>query len=399
MKNVFRIKSLSVLIMLSIVFTFMTGCSEKLSPETTPSELATTAQVTETETSATTTSSEEIEPTHGPLSTAVVTDRIVDNNGQLSIDGTNIVNASGEPIQLTGMSTYGLNAIGSFLNADTVQTLVQDWGCDVIRLAMYTEGNSDGYIQDPDKYFEKACEDIDLCIDNGVYVIIDWHILYDGDPNQYKTEAIDFFSRISAIYGNTPNIIYEICNEPNGQHFDDESQAVDWESSIRPYAVDLVSTIRENDPDNIIIVGTANWSQDVDLASLDPIDDDNLMYTVHFYAGSHGQEYRDKVQTAIDNGCAVFCTEWGTTSDTGAGELDLEESDAWLDFFDENNISWCNWSIGGSATESSNALRFISNILTVEEKYQGHWPDEFLSDSGYYVRSRLLGIPYVPLEE
>ena len=292
------------------------------------------------------------------------------------------------------MSTYGMNAIGDFLNEDTVQTLAEDWGCSVIRLAMYTMGTPDGYIHDPDKDFTKMCECIDLCVDQGVYVIVDWHILFDGDPTQYQAEAIDFFDRISALYADCPNVIYEICNEPNGMRYDDETQPVDWDNCIRPYAEEVIDAIRANDEDNIIIVGTSTWSQDVDIAAQNPLEGDNLMYTLHFYAGSHGQDHRDRVVAAVEAGLPIFCTEWGTTRDSGAGEVFYEESYAWLSLLEEYNISWCNWSIGGSNTEASNALKFISNILTVQEKYEGHWPDEFISRSGLFVRDMILGRPF-----
>ena len=148
------------------------------------------------------------------------------------------------------------------------------------------------------------------------------------------------------------------------------------------------------DPDNIIIVGTPSWSQDVDEASLNPIDAENIMYTLHFYAGSHGQDHRDKVQTALDNGLPIFCTEWGVSMDSGNSGVFYTETLEWMDFLAENNISWCNWSIGTAILESSNALRLYSNRFTIEQKIQGHWPDEMISDSGLFVRSLILGTDF-----
>lgn len=399
MKNKMFIRLFATVSALSI---FMASCSRSLPEETLPAVPATTTTIAE-ETEAVveeTTEETTIEETTVPeeeelvFSTAVVTERVVDNNGQLRVEGTNLVNEQGNPIQLKGMSTYGLNGMVNFVNKDTVQTLAEDWGCSVIRLAMYTMGTSDGYVQNPEEYYNQIVNYVQLCIDQGVYVIVDWHILFDGDPLEHKAEAIDFFDRISELYGEYPNVIYEICNEPNGDCYDAIGTPVTWENNIKPYAEEVIATIRANDPDNIIIVGTSTWSQDVDIAALDPIDGDNLMYTFHFYASSHKQEFRDKVQFAIDNGLPIFCTEWGTTSNTGNGTVNVEESMIWLDFLAENNISWCNWSIGGYVTESSNALKYVSDILTIEEKLAGHWPDKFISRSGLFVRCMILGIPY-----
>ena len=201
------------------------------------------------------------------------------------------------------------------------------------------------------------------------------------------------------MYGEYPNVIYEICNEPNGEMIDDPEQAVDWNNTIRPYAEEVIAAIRENDPDNIIIVGTPNWSQDVDEASLNPLSGDNIMYTLHFYAGSHGQDLRDKAQTALDNGLPIFITEWGTSQDSGGGGVYYEETNEWMEFINENGLSWCNWSIGGSNTESSNALRLYSNNFTVEQKIAAHWPDEMLSPSGLFVRALILGQDFEIPEE
>ena len=351
-------------------------------------------------TEATEATTEETEPKHGPFSTPVVTERPVDINGQLRVENNTLVNEAGEKYQLRGMSLSGINITGTFFNPDTCQTLSQDWGCNVVRIAMYTLGSGGGkaYIADPEKFFTLMCEDIDICVEQGIYCIVDWHILFDGDPLQYKDEAVDFFSRISAIYCDCPNVIYEICNEPNGESLADPDQQVGWENCIKPYADEVIAAIRANDPDNIILVGTPNWSQYPGDVLSDPIDDPNVMYTIHFYAASHGQEFRDRYQEAADAGVPLFASEWGTSADSGGGIVDFEASDVWLDFLDSNNISWCNWSIGSSVSESSNALKMMSDILDITEKHAGHWPDEFISRSGLYVRSKLLGIPYVPEE-
>ena len=295
------------------------------------------------------------------------------------------------PVQLKGMSSGGLQSCFQFFNDDVCDTLIQDWGCTVIRLAMTSHGLDNGYTYFPDRYFNEVCGYMDTLIEHGVYVIVDWHILFDGDPTEYQEDAVDFFSRISALYGDYPNVIYEVCNEPNGMRFDDPESPVDWDNCIKPYAETVIAAIRENDPDNIIIVGTPTWSQDVDVASLNPIDGDNIMYTLHFYAGSHGEDHMDKVRTAVANGLPIFCTEWGTSLDSGNSGVFYTETLEWMALLDEYNISWCNWSIGTAILESSNALRLYSNRFTVEQKIAGHWPDEMLSDSGLFVRSLILG--------
>lgn len=390
-----RSRVLPVVASLAICFSLVVGsCSSKLPPETLPAPTQTTAEtILETETVPVETAAE-TEPSLGPLSTPQVLDVPVELYGQLRVEGTNLVSESGEPVQLRGMSSGGLQSCFQFFNDDVCDTLIQDWGCTVIRLAMTSHGLDNGYTYFPDRYFNEVCGYLDTMIEHGVYVIVDWHILFDGDPTEYQEDAIDFFSRISALYGDYPNVIYEVCNEPNGMRYDDPDSPVDWDNCIKPYAESVIAAIRENDPDNIIIVGTPTWSQDVDEASLNPIDGDNIMYTLHFYAGSHGQDHRDKVQTALDNGLPIFCTEWGVSMDSGNSGVFYTETLEWMEFLEANNISWCNWSIGTAILESSNALRLYSNRFTIEQKVQGHWPDEMLSDSGLFVRSLILGTDF-----
>ena len=390
-----RSRALYSLVSLLIVSSMiMASCSSRLPAETVPLTPPTTVQTTAETSESVTIETEEAEASFGPLSTAQVTDIPVELYGQLRVEGTQLVSESGEPVQLRGMSSGGLQSCFQFFNDDVCDTLIQDWGCTVIRLAMTSHGLDNGYTYFPDRYFNEVCGYLDTLIDHGVYVIVDWHILFDGDPTEYQEDAVDFFSRISAIYGDYPNIIYEVCNEPNGMRYDDPESPVDWDNVIKPYAETVIAAIRENDPDNIIIVGTPNWSQDVDAASLNPINDDNVMYTLHFYAGSHGQDHMDKVITAVNNGLPIFCTEWGVSLDSGNSGVFYNETLEWMDLLNEYNISWCNWSIGTAILESSNALRLYSNNFTIEQKIQGHWPDEMLSNSGLFVRSLILGTDF-----
>ena len=385
-----------ILCAILVMSAVLSGCSYKLPAETLPSEIPTNPTETTpppTETVATPTPTPE--PLHGPCSTAVVTEMPVAKYGQLSIDGPNIVDENGEIVQLKGISTYGLNQCSAdFFNAETVKTLAEDWGVEVLRIAVQTESeDGNDYINDSETYFNLACQITDLCIDQGIYVIIDWHITTDGDPNEYKEAAVDFFSRYSALYCEQPNVIYEICNEPGGFVFDDEDEEekVTWDDCIVPYAEDLIEVIRENDPDNIIIVGTPSLCRDVDTASDDPIDEDNIAYSFHFSAGTDGEKQLGYLQEAIDNEVCVFVTEWNTTDATGTSVLYLDEAKEWLAFLDENNISWCCRAIGGPANEYSNALIFNTELLTDEEKLAGHWPDEFISRSGRFLRCMFIG--------
>ena len=258
-------------------------------------------------------------------------------HGALHVDGLQIKDENNQPFTLRGASTHGMHwGDGeTFLNKTAFQNLRDEWGVNMVRLVSYVTqgGYTEGSKDKLDKHIREGVSDL---TDLGMYAIIDWHV-HAENPNDKKSEAIQFFDTYSKMYKDQSNIIYEICNEPTG---------TPW-NQIRPYAVDVINTIRANDPDAIIVVGTNTWSQDVDEVATNggKIDDPNVMYTIHFYSGTHGESLREKVRTALKAGTPVFCTEFGVCDASGNGGFDLEEADRWIDFFEENGISYCCWSL------------------------------------------------------
>jgi len=274
----------------------------------------------------------------------------VERYGRLRVENLQLVGQDGKPVQLRGFSTHDIAGFDWLLSPEYLQQLIHVFHADVIRLAMYTERTGTGYIANP-RTFDLMQQVIDDTEKAGLYCIVDWHILSDGNPNKYKAQALDFFSRMSQKYAGRKHVIYEICNEPNGD-------SVTWDTEIRPYAVEVLAAIRKNDPTALVLVGTPHWSCDVDIAAQNPIADPNLMYVFHFYAGSYGQERRDRITQALKV-IPLFCSEWGTTADTGDGPPFPQETKAWLDFLDAKRISSCNWSF---STEAEGSAAFISSF-------------------------------------
>ena len=268
-------------------------------------------------------------------------------HGALHVDGLQVKDKYDQPFTLRGASTHGMHwGDGeTFLNKTAFQNLRDEWGVNMVRLVSYvTQG---GYTQGSKDKLDKHIQDgVSDLTDLGMYAIIDWHV-HAENPDDKKSEAIQFFDTYSKMYKDQSNIIYEICNEPTG---------TPW-NQLRPYAVDVVNTIRANDPDAIIVVGTNTWSQNVDEVATNggKLNDSNVMYTIHFYSGSHGESLREKVRTALKAGTPVFCTEFGVCDASGNGGFDLEEADRWIDFFEENGISYCCWSFS-KKNESASML-------------------------------------------
>lgn len=294
----------------------------------------------------------------------------VETHGALSVNGNQIVNQHGKPAAFAGPSLFwsntGWNA-DRFYNADVVAYVQRDWNATIIRAAMGTEKNG-GYESNPEENIAKVELVVDAAIAEGIYVIIDWHA-HRAEKN--PAAALEFFEHMAKKYSSAPNVIYEIYNEPLAD--------TDWSKTVKPYAEKIIAKIRAIDPDNLIIVGTQTWSQDVDKAAADPIKGfENIAYALHFYAGSHKQELRDKAKKALDSGIALMVTEWGSVNANGEGDIDREETQRWLDFMREHNLSHCKWALNDKKESAS--------MLKPGTKPDGNWTDADLTVAGLFVK-------------
>jgi endoglucanase len=257
-----------------------------------------------------------------------------------------------------------------YYNSEVVHWVKQDWNAMLIRAAMGVEDNG-GYIAFPTQNKAKVIAVVDAAIANDMYVIIDWH---SHRAEAYEAEAVAFFTEMATLYGEYDNVIYEVYNEP--------LNTTSWSETIKPYAEAVIAAIRAIDPDNLIIVGTPTWSQDVDVASRNPITGyDNIAYALHFYAATHKQSLRNKASTALNNGIALFATEWGSVSNTGDGEIDAAETQTWLAFLATNNISHANWALNDKK-EGASALKAGASVT-------GGWSDDDLTSSGLLVKDMI----------
>ena len=295
-------------------------------------------------------------------------------NGRLSVRGTQLVDEKGEAVQLKGISTHGLAWFPQYVNEELFGELRKEWNASLIRLAMYT-AESGGYCTDGNKEELKELirRGVEYAARQDMYVIVDWHILSDNDPNLHKAEALAFFDEMTKEFAGCDNVLYEICNEPNG--------GTSW-AEIKSYASEVIPVIRANDADAVIIVGTPNWSQYVNEAAADPLEGfDNIMYTLHFYAATHTDSLRNTMTAAIDAGIPVFVTEYGICDASGNGGIDEAQADAWMQVMDEYKVSCAAWNL--SNKEETSAV-FRSSV----DKVSG-FTEEDLSDSGRWLYGML----------
>jgi endoglucanase len=293
-------------------------------------------------------------------------------HGRLKVEGTRLLDANNQPYALRGMS-FGWSCFWPrFYTAGTVDWLYKDWNCSVLRAAMGVEPKG-GYIDNPvgSKALIEAV--VDGAIKSGVYVIIDWH-----SHHVNLEEAKTFFGEMAAKYGKYPNIIYELFNEP---------AEADW-PEVKAYAEAVIKVIREKDPDNIILVGCPKWDQEIQLPAADPIKGyKNLMYTMHFYAGTHKQWLRDRTDAAIKAGLPVFISESAGMEASGDGPIDSREWRLYIDWINKNNLSWITWSVSDKDETCS--------VLNTSASSTGHWKEGDLKESGVKIREYLKAYPPV----
>ena len=304
---------------------------------------------------------------------------IVSKNGRLQVEGNTVMNQFGDPACLAGNSIFWSNFSDGavFYVPETVDKLASDWNSSIIRAAMGVE-EPGGYVDNNGQFatreFNKVTTIIDAAIANDIYVIVDYH---SHAAEESVDEAVVFFDQISSLYGDNDHIIYEVYNEPINQS---------W-PTIKAYAETVIAAIRANDPDNLIVVGTPFFSQQVDVASNDPISDPNVAYTLHFYAGTHGQSLRNRAITAMNNGIALFVTEWGTVNASGDGAVATDSVNTWMNFCRTHNLCHANWSITdkdeGSAVVAAN--QGVNGLINDNLTASGLFVRDIVSDWSVFV--------------
>jgi endoglucanase len=294
--------------------------------------------------------------------------------GQLRVEGSALVDQAGNPVQLKGVSTMWLNWEQSYAGSkEGLRWMRDNWGLSVVRAAMGVEP-AGAYLTSPEVMTGNLRTVVRNAIDLGVYVLIDWH---DHTGEAHQAAASEFFARMAEEFGEYPNVLYETYNEP---------RRVDWSSVVKPYHQAVSAVIRERDADNIIVLGTPFWSQAVHQAADDPVEGDNLMYTVHFYSCEHRAAQRAQAEYASDNGLAIFVTEWGATVANGGtdpnGEICQDEAQLWHDFMNERQISWAAWKLDDCPD--------LSCLFRPQAPRNGGWTDEWLNGHAPFVRDRML---------
>jgi len=292
-------------------------------------------------------------------------------NGALRIENNKIVNQNGAAPQLRGISfSWSLWAGRKYYNPAVVDWLSTDFKVSIIRASMGVEPDH-GYLQEPALQRQLMVNVIDQAIKDGIYVLIDWH---DHHSNLHLQQSKAFFADMAKRYKGIPNVIYEIWNEPT---------AISWDT-VKNYATQVITEIRKYDPDNLIVVGSPHWDQDVDVVAASPLTGfKNIAYSFHFYASDpyHQEKLRAKADLALKMGLPLIVTEWGVGESNGDGKFDRKLVKPWLQWMEDNKLSWTNWNITDKTETTA--------LLMPGAPDNGDWTSDQLTAAGIYIRDKL----------
>ena len=298
----------------------------------------------------------------------------VSTYGELKANGGKLSGScpdySNKAVQVKGMSLFwssGADSSTVFYSEKAVNLMVKEMNIEVIRFAMGVtkekfEDQGRGYLsseqgQTLQKSYLKNV--VNAAIDNDIYVIIDWHI---ESANGNTSEAVKFFEYAAQEYGSYNNVIFEVWNEPVGADM----------GTVASHANSVIAAIRKYS-DNLVLVGSPEWSSHPEQCATAGIQDSkkNFGCTLHFYAATHqagNGGYNDRAAQAMSAGVPVFATEWGTVSADGNGSPNQSASQAWINWMNQNNVSWANWSASAIKEQSAAFQNLaIDNGLTYKE--------------------------------
>jgi endoglucanase len=266
------------------------------------------------------------------------------NTPWLSVSGRHIEDPSGKTVILRGVSLADVSVTDSHArNTNALIDMATDhangWYARVVRLPVYPNAidGQPGWNADPDTYFTKHLDPaVQHCISRQIYCIIDWHYINDYTSNDVDTATRAFWNYVAPKYAGTPNILFELYNEPI---YPDSWST--WKTTAQPW----VDIIRAAAPKNLILIGGPRWSQNVAEAATNPFSGSDLVYVAHIYPGHGGQSVWDSWFGNSTSTVPYFVSEWGwqqggatPTSGTKTGY-----GVPFSAYLDSKGVSWTAW--------------------------------------------------------
>lgn len=227
----------------------------------------------------------------------------------LHVDGKYIRDASNKEVILRGVSVADPKSLMFFKRGRPydlfriMDIAVNEWHANVIRLPVHPggiddvpgfEGGINNYLKD---YLAPA---VAKAVELGVYAVIDLHIFDDYTTKEKGRLVRDFWSAVAVYYKETPDVLFELYNEP--------IKPDNWDT-WREYCQPWVDMVRKIAPSNLIVAGGPRWCQNMAGAAKNPLKGRNIVYSAHCYP-AHLKDFENNWGPLLDK-FPVFFTEWG----------------------------------------------------------------------------------------
>lgn len=242
------------------------------------------------------------------------------NRGSLHKNGIYLVDSDEVPVEIRGIGTHLLTAYTNMHTAEAIKTL-KYYGINCIRISVYLEDRYDtapasggsgtlwkGYLDDAAKVKTEIEKIVDICVDQGLYCILDWHVMSGGGgggtADLHQTEATEFFTYYAQKYADTPNVWYEFANEPFQTAYTD----------LASFVSDMRSIVKMYVDDPVMFTGVGKGGSVPDTYSaLSALGIDDVFISLH----SYGTSYQSGFTSWRNEGIPVCSTEWGIGAESG----------------------------------------------------------------------------------
>lgn len=260
---------------------------------------------------------------------------------RLHVQGNEILNANNERIVFKGIMAPDPQKLDFKKKFNkTYYVNISKTGANVIRIPVHP----DRWINDKDYLWRHLDPIVTWAGESNMYVIIDLHYIgniatgYGNQMPHIKEKpmelAVSFWKQIADYFKDTPNVVFEIYNEPADINTDD------WFKN----ASDVVRNIRETGAKQLIVVGGIDYAYDISWVENKPIADNNVAYASHVYPS---RKNWDIYFGDISEKYPVIVTEWGfmdeNRSETKQTYLIGDEKSfgaPFLQYLNDRNIGW-----------------------------------------------------------
>lgn len=297
---------------------------------------------------------------------------VVTKHGKLNTQNGAVRDQNGQKVSLMGPSFFWSCSAPLWWTKETVNYLVSKYNVQIVRLPVSiapgdntwidhsATWNEDNYLHSPEYTRAMVDEVVKAAIENDIYVIIDFH---EHHAEHWVDLANDFFTYFATKWGEFPNVMYEIYNEPMTDN-----------GTVVEYAKKVIPTIRAIDDDNIIIVGSTQYSREPGNVTAAGQGYSNIAYTWHGYVEwGHQGDWNNA--GSWNNGVPIVVTEWG---------LDWSKRDGGLlNIYKERSLINCFWSMSNKGGDDAKW-----SILKDDVYKTSDWSDSDMTENGAY----LLGI-------